>query len=378
MTSVFLSSVMSGMEEMRAAAVAACDALDISVTKAEDFSADPSTPRGVCLRGVGQANGLVLLLGERYGSRLPSGKSPTEEEFDEAVRLGKEVFVFRTSDELEPEQETFLERVGSWQGGQFYRTCTSATELQRDIVRALRAWSSAPSTQEVDALVRSNLARVTPQVSRGFIETGGPWLSLSWSPNQRLFLDDDIIFEHLPEAIGDKLVAGPSRLLRTRPETSPTQDGLRVRSADREPPQLRAWIGSDASVSVGVEIEPDHDNRGASVMSPMFYLPPDQLAEALGRQLAFVGEVLREVDPDRRCTAGRLQASLARMGMRTIGEATPGQSSFQLGTPGDADRDQPTIVPPDPVTVARSSLAPGSEQAGVFVKRFRRLLGGPR
>ena len=378
MTSVFLSSVMSGMEELRAAAVAACESLDISVTKAEDFHADPSTPRGACLRGVGQANGLILLLGERYGSRLPSGKSPTEEEFDEAVRLGKEVLVFRTSDELEPEQATFLERVGSWQGGQFYRTCTSPTDLQRDIVKALRAWSSAPSTQEVDALVRSNRARVPPQVSRGYIETGDPWLSLSWSPSQRLFLDEDLIFEHLPEVIGDKLVAGSSRLLRTRPETSPEQDGLSVRSSDREPPQLRAWIGCDGSVSVGVEVEPDHDNRGASVMSPMFYLPPDQLAEALGRQLAFVGEVLREVDPDRRCTAGRLQASLARMGMRTIGEAAPGQTSFQLGTPGDADRDQPTIVPPAPVTVARSSLVAESQEVEALVKRFQRLLGGHR
>lgn len=59
MTSIFLSSVMSGMEAMRSAEVAACECLDIEVNKAEGFPADPSSPRGACLPGVRQANGLI-------------------------------------------------------------------------------------------------------------------------------------------------------------------------------------------------------------------------------------------------------------------------------------------------------------------------------
>lgn len=376
MTSVFLSSVMSGMEVMRDAAVAACDSLDIKVTKAEDFQSDAASPRGACLRGVGTADGVVLLVGPRYGSTLPSGKSATEEEFDEAVRLRKEVFVFRTADQIEEAQDAFLKRVGDWQSGHFYRTCTTPGDLQRDIVRALRAWSSAPETSEVDSIVQANLARVTPRVDRGYTSTSGPWLALSWSPNQRLFLDDDLVFERLPDVAGDQLVAGPSRLLSTRPSTKPEEHGLFVHSANREAPELRAWIGLDGSFAVGVEIAQDRQRDGAGMMAHMFYLPPTELASCLARLLAFVGAMLDEVDPDRRCTAGRMQASLARMGSRTIGEARPGQSTFHVGIPGDNDRDLPKVVPANPVTVVRSSLRLESPEVAPSVKRLQRLFGG--
>ncbi|HEX5050918.1 MAG TPA: DUF4062 domain-containing protein [Planctomycetota bacterium] len=378
MTSVFLSSVMGGVEAMREAAVAACDSLDIKVTKAEDFQADPASPRGACLRGVGAADGFLLLIGSRYGNSLASGKSATEEEFDEAVRLRKEVFVFRTAEQLEEAQASFLKRVGDWRGGHFYRTCTTAAALQRDIVKTLRAWSSAPETSDVDAIVRANLASVMPRVDRGYVTTDGPWLALSWSPNQRLFLDDEVVFERLPEIVGDRLVAGPSRLLRTRPSTTAEEHGFRVQSATSEHPELAGWIGSDGSFAIGVDVVQEHQRGGASMMAHMYYLSPQELAATIARLLAFVGAMLDEVDPDRRCTAGRMQASLARMGTRVIGEPRPGQSSFQVGVPGDARRDLPKTVPPSPVTVVRSILRTESPEVDMFVKRFQRLCGDAR
>jgi len=75
MATVFLSAVMAGMEAMRRAAEAACESLGIKVIKAEDFVADPASPRGACLRGVANADGFLLLLGARDGSRLSSGMS---------------------------------------------------------------------------------------------------------------------------------------------------------------------------------------------------------------------------------------------------------------------------------------------------------------
>ena len=64
---IFLSSVISGMEEYRAAARQAAETLGHTVTAAEDFGASPLSPQQICLAGVRDADLVVLLLGERYG-----------------------------------------------------------------------------------------------------------------------------------------------------------------------------------------------------------------------------------------------------------------------------------------------------------------------
>lgn len=79
MATVFLSSVMAGMEAMRRAAEAACESLGIKAIKAEDFVADPASPRGACLRGAANADGF-LLLGARPERWLLSSQSATREE----------------------------------------------------------------------------------------------------------------------------------------------------------------------------------------------------------------------------------------------------------------------------------------------------------
>lgn len=375
MATVFLSSVMAGMEAMRRAAEAACESLGIKVIKAEDFVADPASPRGACLRGVANADGFLLLLGSRYGSRLPNGLSATHEEFVEAGRLRKELFLFRTSEDIEPDQQQFLKAVGEWQGGHVYKTCLTPADLQRDVVKALLAWRSANATAEVDATVATNLDRVTPGISRGTMNLSEPWVAVSWAPNQRVSLDDSLVFEELPEAVADALVAGPSRLTNTRPRTAPQEHGLSIQNGNQERPELRGWVGADGSIAIGVELMPSQDRRSDSYMAPMFFLSPRDLAGVLSRQLAFIGAVLGRVDPDLQCIAGRLQVRLARMGMRTIGEPSPGQSSFSMGVGSGRDNDPPTTVPSTPATVIRSHLQASSPEVAAFVKRLQRLAG---
>lgn len=84
MATVFLSSVMAGMEAMRRAAEAACESLGTKAIKAKDFAADPASPRGTRLVGVANADGFLLLFSARYGLRLLSSHSATSEEFSRA------------------------------------------------------------------------------------------------------------------------------------------------------------------------------------------------------------------------------------------------------------------------------------------------------
>jgi hypothetical protein len=81
---IFVSSLIGGMEPIRAAARSAVTTLGHDPVMAEDFGALPHTPQIACLDGVRQAGAVVLILGSRYGAIQSSGLSATHEEYREA------------------------------------------------------------------------------------------------------------------------------------------------------------------------------------------------------------------------------------------------------------------------------------------------------
>jgi hypothetical protein len=91
---VFISSLIGGMEEYRAAAAAGIGALGHDVVRAEDFGALADSPQVACLRGVRESDVVVLLIGSRYGVPQGSGLSATHEEYREAVLTNQPVQVF--------------------------------------------------------------------------------------------------------------------------------------------------------------------------------------------------------------------------------------------------------------------------------------------
>ena len=134
---VFISSVISGMEDHRAAARLAAESLGHTVTVAEDFRASPQSPQQVCLGAVRDADAVVLVLGPRYGAPQESGVSPTHEEYREA-RGTKPVLAFvQTGFTREPQQERFVEEVSAWEGGG-YRESFDTPESLRTAVECSR------------------------------------------------------------------------------------------------------------------------------------------------------------------------------------------------------------------------------------------------
>jgi hypothetical protein len=129
---VFISSVVSGMEEYRDAAARAARTLKHEVLRSEDFGASPTTPQRVCLAGVREADVVLLLIGHRYGTPQASGLSPTHEEFRDAQERGPIlVFVQKGVDREEP-QEAFLSEVQSWSSGLYTASFTTSEDLRGD------------------------------------------------------------------------------------------------------------------------------------------------------------------------------------------------------------------------------------------------------
>jgi hypothetical protein len=82
---IFISSVISGFEDLRAAAALAIRSLGHEPVIAENFDAALVSPRVACLGGVREADLVVLILGKSYGAvQTNSGISATHEEWLEA------------------------------------------------------------------------------------------------------------------------------------------------------------------------------------------------------------------------------------------------------------------------------------------------------
>src|SRR4051794_27128094 len=114
MQTAFISSVQRDYGDVREAVAHASEAFGLRVLMAERAPAGGS-PRGALLELVRQSDVFLLIFGDRYGDTGTGGMSPTEDEFNEAVRVGIPILVFVEECEREPQQAEFLRRVrGRW------------------------------------------------------------------------------------------------------------------------------------------------------------------------------------------------------------------------------------------------------------------------
>jgi len=134
---VFISSVIKGFEQERAAARRAVESLRQSPVMAEDFGAKPHSARVACLEGVRSSQIYVGILGERYGYVAQSGVSVTEEEFLEARRRGLRLLLFVENGPKESQQQAFLDRISQYEEGYHLAFFGSAEELNDKVTKAL-------------------------------------------------------------------------------------------------------------------------------------------------------------------------------------------------------------------------------------------------
>src|SRR5437868_12413365 len=101
--SVFVSSVLRDYGAVRGAVRRAIEILHMRPLMAELVGARPESPQRALLDLVAEAEVVVLIVGAHYSA-------PTEDEFNEARRLGRPIVVLRQRVELDPDQHAFLER----------------------------------------------------------------------------------------------------------------------------------------------------------------------------------------------------------------------------------------------------------------------------
>lgn len=320
-TTVFVSSRITGMQEFRSAARTAIEALSYRPLMAEDFAASTATPRGACLDGVRRSDVVVLILGEHYGEPQASGKSATEEEFDEARRLSRPIIVIKIRGPHDAQQAAFLNRLGDWASGSLFREVASRDDLIKEIVRALQEHQHAPGGDRIFRLVPKRLSEVVlgPRGHGSFHL--GPRLSVAWVPAAPAgTVDEDAFFEVVPERVGDLIVSGPSRISDTRLHVRAGADRLTFQAPDaRTATALCVVVWSDGSVAIGCPIRAG----SSSSLSSLLIVPPSAVEDALARSLHLIRAVTAQVDEDGVIRQGGIQVCLENLGMAHLREAPP-------------------------------------------------------
>ncbi|MFI4915250.1 MAG: DUF4062 domain-containing protein [Phycisphaerales bacterium JB060] len=139
-TKIFVSSTIENLKDERAAVRRTIEAFGYEPVMAEhDFPARSVTPREACLDGVRNADWYVGILGDKYGY-VPddSDVSVTEEEHEEARRLGKPRFWFIKQCDRKPAQQAFLERISQYADGVFRKEFADPSALSDLIIRCFR------------------------------------------------------------------------------------------------------------------------------------------------------------------------------------------------------------------------------------------------
>lgn len=130
---------MQGYGHIRDAAAQGIERAGCQQVRAEDFPAASLSPRTACLDGVASCDGLVLILGARYGVPTAVGISATAEEYREAVqrKIPIHPFLEDIDTEREPQQAEFVRGVEHYVGGHWRKTFRTTEELTNLVEQAL-------------------------------------------------------------------------------------------------------------------------------------------------------------------------------------------------------------------------------------------------
>lgn len=311
---VFISSLIAGFEEFRAAAVAAVNSLGYEPITAETFGAGVSSPRVACLQGVRQADVVVLILGAEYGAAQPvSGLSATHEEYREAKDRRPVIAFVQEGVKREPAQDDFVREVQDWSGGLFRGGFRTADQLRDGITQALHRYEVSAAVAPVDTgELLARALELIPREDRNYMRRGGPLLHLAvvGGPAQTILRPVEIERPELARALlreatyGENAVFDPSHGAE-----------VKVRNGSLELSQetgATIVIDERAAIRLSVPIASGTGMIGALI--------EENVADAIGRALAHATEILTKVDETERLSRIIVAAGISSngvMGWRT-------------------------------------------------------------
>lgn len=361
---VFVGSVITGFEDYRAAAVRAIESLGETAVTAEDFGARPDTPQQACLEAARRSDVTVLLLGERYGYKQPSGLSATHEEFREAREHRQVIAFVQSSVTPEPDQQAFIREVQEWAGGALTANFTDPADLQAKVTRALHGHALRQATGLVaPAEMHQRAAELVPRSDRGSVTDAAMHVVVAGGPRHQVVRPAVLDADTLGQRLHQQAMFGPHRVLDPREGAEPRVLGTRLVVAQ---PHRAAELHEDGSVRLtapAIESREDRDFTMPAIIEEDIHA---KVVNAIG----YAAWVLNEVDPLNRLSDVAVVAAITgspSVEWRTRAQhaASSGGMTMGLGRPDVIH------VPPAPTRHPRGAL---TAQADVLADDLVALL----
>lgn len=379
---VFISSLMgAGFTPYRGAAAQAIERSGCQVVRAEDHPARMVAPYTACLDMVASYDGVVTILGPQYGNVTETGYSATEDEYREAVRLRKRVYLFveKTDTPSEPRQEEFVRSVTSYVGGNWRKTFGSPEQLEALVETALREdrdlgagqSSGAPGAdgvqQRIEAAVRQRPEGVA----------GVTWLQIVWAPLR----DEDVI--RPTEFMKSEFQTTIMQLAHTG--TPPLLAYTSAKQVDARSARLHILQAGDnqgrgdvdvvaldiypsGMLSVAANVTRLVERGDGLAGFGMYYIDPDDVRVRLVQAWGFAARFWERVDDFGRYNALLYNAAVYDIGHSKLGEAPAGRTSFAFPT---KDAPNPLLVFDRPKRIARADLIEPDAEIGEMLEMLQ-------
>jgi hypothetical protein len=367
---IFISSLIGGFEEFRAAARLAIVALRHEPVVAEDFGAQTSSPQIACLQGLRSADLVVLILGGRYGLvQGSSGVSPTHEEYLEA-RGKKPILTFVQSGvDRDEQQAKFVSEVSEWQSGHFRASFTTADQLRDLVTRAIHDYQLANAVGPLDTGAVSAAALSLLPKTRQNNQASSPTLhvGIAGGPIQRLLRPAELEAPGLAEAIHQQALFVEPKLFSKSKGVDDSIDGSVLVLEQERGARIR--LGEDGSLLLSLPLERPESGRRNGF--GFFAIIEEDVLRELAAAIVFGAWLLDKIDPTQRITHVALAAAIEasdHMGWRTQAEqdASPNSGTMRMGNgqrptsstdcPRTALRFQPTELAEDLMVPLRRQM----------------------
>lgn len=321
---VFVSSIMEGYEEYRAAARQGIERAGGKPVLIEDEPSRPQSPRNACLDLIASSDAILTIVGPRGGYRAPSGKLVVREEFDEAQRRNLPTVLLAQDVERDTDGEELVRDLSGWVKGRLRRTFANPQELTTEVERALTPLLETMSRAPQDpAIVQAEVE--DPHSNSGQYDAV---LRLAFAPVIKEEVFDPLDFD-APEF--QKLVLQEAHAcdllqFQYRKKVRAASDLLHIEQSmdggqDNEYAEIT--IETSGLVSVSMQVTGGaEDNRPyrERYLSSTFEILKGRLNGACSAAFQFLQRVLEHADPHERYGSWMYNVSLINPGMRRIVE----------------------------------------------------------
>lgn len=263
---VFLSSEMRELGELRRVVADALRDTGFSVVMFEDLGGRDENAERAYLDGVARSDIYVGVVGDRYGTMLPSNRSPTHEEYLEARRRGKRISIW-------------IERDGARRQGNAV-----------DFVQELQTFHTTGQFTDANDLVRRLLERLAEIAA----DDQAPWVKVGDVCFRASRIRDEGSTIVVTAEVRDADVADALEAMRPDAFSRGTETSIVTSRRAGEGRVAGVVVETSMASLHEVELEAEVEwagGRGGSMESSFNGLTPDDQTE-VGLRFALLGEPL--------------------------------------------------------------------------------------